>query len=240
MKKLLFGTIVLLAFTAVNAAADQPMHPGYYAPAYIPVFDWRGLYLGVHAGYGWVRDSDVETISDTHEQSAFSPDGHAYPEGALIGGYVGYNWQMSRLVLGVEADGEYMNAKDSTTFSNTGSPPDYYETTIGSQGAVRGRIGYALDRMLLYAAGGPAFAHVKERDVRGATGESSSNSGTQGGWTIGTGLDFALTDFLIGRVEYRYVDLGTFRYNSDVFSGFTEHHDISENVVYFGIACKFW
>jgi outer membrane immunogenic protein len=240
MKKLLLGTIALLAFTAVNAAAEQYVRPVYRAPIYFPVFNWTGLYLGVHAGYAWAQDSDDETISNTHDASDFTPDGDAYPEGALIGGYVGYNWQMGRLVFGVEGNGEYIHAKDSTPFSNTGSPPDFYETTIQSQGAVRGRIGYAVDRMLLYVAGGTAFAHVKERYVDGGTGDSSHDSKTQAGWTIGTGMDFALTDFLIGRFEYRYADFGTIRNHPDVFPGFTEHHSITENAVYFGIAYKFW
>lgn len=240
MKKLLFGTIAFLAFTAVTAAADQPVGQAYYGPAYVPVYNWTGLYLGVHGGYAWGRDSDTEKVSGTHYLSDFSPDGDAYPEGGLIGGFVGYNWQMWRWVFGVEGNGEYLHATDSTPFSNTGSPPDFYETTIGTQGAVRGRIGYAFGRVLLYAAAGPAWAHIKERYVVGSTGESSDDSETKGGFTVGTGLDFALNDFLFGRIEYRYADFGTFRTHPAVFSGFTEHHDITENVVYFGLAYRFW
>jgi outer membrane immunogenic protein len=241
MKQLLLGTIAFFAFMAVNAMADQPVRPVYYyGPAYMPVYNWSGLYVGVQAGYVWARDSDVETVTGTHERSYYSPSGDAYPEGALIGGYVGYNWQISRWVFGIEADSGYMHAKDSTSFDNSGSPPDSYETTIGTQGAVRGRIGYSFGPTLLYAAGGPAFAHIKEHYVLGASGESSEDSKTQGGFTMGTGLDFLITDFLIGRVEYRYADFGTFKSEPDVFSGYTEHHDITENAVYFGIAYKFW
>jgi outer membrane immunogenic protein len=241
MKKLLLGSITLLALTVVNAAiaAGLPVRPIYSAPAPLPVFSWTGFYVGVQGGYSWTRDFDDEKLTATGAPSDYTPGSAASPDGTRIGGYLGYNWQVSSLVLGLEADGEFANAKDSTTFSNTGSPPDFYETTIRSQGALRGRVGFAFDRLLLYATGGVALADIKEHDEVGATGESADNSTTRSGWTVGSGLDFMVTNKLIGRIEYRYADFGTFSYTPVVFPDFTENHSITENTIYVGLAYKF-
>jgi outer membrane immunogenic protein len=60
------------------------------------------------------------------------------------------------------------------------------------------------------------------------------------GWTLGAGLDYALTDRWIGRVEYRYANFGTFSYNPTVFGPVTERHKTTENAFRLGLAYKFW
>ena len=69
---------------------------------------------------------------------------------------------------------------------------------------VRGRAGYAFDRILIYGTGGGAFGNV-QAGVRRAGPFSSS---TQTGWTAGAGVEFAFTPNLTAKVEYLYVDLG--------------------------------
>ncbi len=101
------------------------------------------------------------------------------------------------------------------------------------------RIGYAFDRLLLYATGGAAFAGITVHDASPAVGMFDDHSITRTGWTVGAGVDYAFTDNLIGRVEYRYADFGSFGYTSNVFPGFNENHEISENVVRGGLAWKF-
>lgn len=242
MKKLLLGTIAFLALAASSPAmaAGQPARPARSYPIYVPAFNWQGFYVGVQGGYLWARDSDRERYADTGASSPYSPSHDATPNGSKFGGYLGFNWQAAKWVFGLEADGEYTDAKDSTPFSNTGSPPDYYRTTIRSQGALRVRIGYAFDRALLYGAGGVAYADIKEKDVNGATGDYSTIRSTRSGWTVGGGLDLALTNNWIGRVEYRYYDFGRLSYTPYVFPDFIERHRITENAVSFGLAYRFW
>jgi outer membrane immunogenic protein len=242
MRKLLLGSIAILALTAVNTAiaAALPSSPSYKAPTSTPAFNWKGCYAGVQGGYAWGRDSDDESIAATGMPSNFTPAGAASPDGATIGGYAGCNWQVSAFVLGLEGDGEYVDAKDSNTYRNTGPPPDFYETTIRSQWAIRGRTGYAIDRLLLYFTAGIAFADINEHDQAGVTGQSTDNSTTRRGWTVGSGLDYAFVNNLIGRIEYRYADFGRFGYTPAVFSGFTEKHSVTESAIYFGLAYKFW
>ena len=64
---------------------------------------------------------------------------------------------------------------------------------------MRGRLGYAYDRYLLYGTGGVAFGDIK----------NAGASTTRTGWTLGAGIEAALTTNVTGRVEYRYTDLGS-------------------------------
>lgn len=233
----------LLGATAIGivsaSAADLPVKAP--PPPIVPMYNWTGCYVGGQVGYGWGTDSDSETVTATGVPSPFSPATDANPNGAKLGGYVGCNWQVpaSAFVLGVEGDGEWAGLKDSTVFTGTGVPADSYEASIRWEASLRGRVGYAFDRALLYATGGVAFANVNEHDAVGG-GPSTDNASTRTGWTLGLGLDYAFTPNWIGRVEYRYADFGTFSYQPVVFPAFTENHKITENVIRFGLAYKFY
>ena len=67
-----------------------------------------------------------------------------------------------------------------------------------------------------------------------------NTSATRSGLTAGAGVDIALTERWLLRIEYRYTNFGTIAYNSSVFPGVNENHKISENVVRWGVSYKFW
>jgi outer membrane immunogenic protein len=233
-----FAAAVLAAAALSAQAADMPIKAQAKAPSG-PT--WAGCYLGGALGYAWARDFDAERASVTGVLSGFSPTDSANANGFKLGGYLGCNWQAAGpFVIGAEGDLEWANARGTTTFPNSGPPLNLYETRIDSQSSVRGRVGYALDNMLLYVTGGAAFAHVTEHDVLAATGAFNNNSATRTGWTLGAGFDYAFTDKWLARIEYRYTDFGTFRYIPIVFPGFAENHRITENAVRLGLAYKFW
>jgi outer membrane immunogenic protein len=228
------------AFAAASLsaqAADMPIKP---KPP--ETFNWGGCYLGGSLGYAWGRDFDTETVTATGLLSGSSPTDSANANGVKLGGYLGCNWQMGgSWVMGAEGDGEWANLRGTTTFPNTGPPSDFYDTHIDDQSSIRGRLSYLLEpRLILYATGGVAFASIKEHDVLAATGAFTDNSATRNGWTLGAGLDYALTDRWIGRVEYRYANFGTFSYNTAVFGAVTESHKTTENAFRLGLAYKFW
>jgi outer membrane immunogenic protein len=205
-------------------------------------FNWAGCYLGGSLGYAWGRDFDTETVAATGLLSGSSPTDSANANGAKLGGYLGCNWQLGApWVIGAEGDGEWANLRGTTTFPNTGPPSDFYDTHIDNQSSIRARVGYLLEpRLILYATGGVAFASINEHDVLAAAGVFTDNSTTRTGWTLGAGLDYALTDRWIGRIEYRYANFGTFSYNSAVFGPVTESHKTTENAFRLGLAYKFW
>jgi len=223
-------------------AADMALKAPPPPPA--PIFSWTGCHLGADVGFAWATDKDRETVTATGAASIFSPfpTNTARPDGAKVGGYLGCDYQFSGgFVIGLEGDAEWADITSiGTNFINTGIPADHYNTRIRSEASVRGRLGYGFNSALFYVTGGGAWANVNETDVIGATGVSQSDSSTRGGWTVGAGVDYAFSNNVIGRIEYRYADFGTFSYAPTlVFPAFTEHHRITENVIRAGLAYKF-
>ncbi|VFU07226.1 outer membrane protein [Methylocella tundrae] len=227
-KRLLLTTVA--AATAGSAlAADLPygQGPSDYAPA-VPVFTWSGLYLGGQIGYAW----------GTSALSAWGPgysiSGVTYnPNGVLGGAHVGYNLQFNQVVLGVEGD------VDGTGISKSyGFGPVTYGTQIPVEGTIRGRLGFALDHALFYVAGGAAFASVTN-NYQSFLGYNSIGKSVAG-WTIGGGVEYALTNNWSVRAEYRYMDLGSSTdYTFVTGPGAGVNHALTTNDVRVGFSYKF-
>ncbi|AQX19208.1 outer membrane protein [Bartonella sp. WD16.2] len=95
------------------------------------------------------------------------------------------------------------------------SQPVKREVTFSDKwsGATRVRLGFAFDRIMPYVAGGVAYSQIKASvttKAQGATTETPdeelSDSKTMVGYTLGAGVDFAMTDSVMLRAEYRYSD----------------------------------
>ncbi|AYD00194.1 outer membrane protein [Neorhizobium sp. NCHU2750] len=211
------GIFVLAAATALAAStaayteafAADAVEQVPTAPAAVdtmPVFTWSGPYLGAHTGYGW---------GDGHLEGAGSDDF----DGWRLGGFAGYNWQFSNgFVTGVEGDINY-----DWNDNNYGGG---VKLEGGVNGSVRARLGYAIDRTLIYAAGGWTATDVR---LKAPTGNDSD---TLNGWTIGAGVDHAFTDNVFGRLEYRYNDYGHGRLDG-------ANVDFNQNIIQVGIGVKF-
>src|SRR5690606_2454913 len=79
-------------------------------------------------------------------------------------------------------------------------------TKMSWNGAARVRIGYAMDRILPYVAGGISFGGHQLR--LGEASDGIAFKSTLTGWNVGAGIEYAATDKLILRGEYRYTDFG--------------------------------
>ncbi len=165
----------------------------------------------------------------------------------MIGGvHLGYNLQIGQWLLGLEGD------VDGTSFSKTVNEGTLFAPVYGAtihtstplEGSICLRAGYAWDRALFYATGGAAFAGVKTTysDFYGF----DSISRTRSGWTVGGGVDYAITDNWSVRAEYRYADFG--RYNdylinalptASVSGAEAVHTHLTENRVQVGFSYKF-
>ena len=200
MKKILLATVAALV-AAPALAADLPRRASAPAPVYAaPVFTWSGFYVGAQVGYGWTKDKfTVVTPAATPFELA--------PKGVRGGLHVGYNWQTGAFVYGLEGDLEFANARDSETRQII--LPVLVGSRLGTQGSVRVRLGYAFDRTLLYVTGGLAGASLKQSVRNGAA--VATNSGTEYGYTVGAGVEYAFTNNLSARIEYRYTDYGSTR-----------------------------
>jgi len=188
MRHLLLGSVAAFALVAGAAqAADLPRRAAPPAPIYVaPIFTWTGFYVGAQIGGGWGR-SEIGAIS--------------YNANGVVGGlHAGYNMQFGSIVAGVEGDIEATSLKGSTAF-----PGVLLKTRAPWQGSVRARVGVAFDRFMPYITGGWAYGNVKSSIP--AIGFSSDRSHT-GGFAVGGGLEYAVTNNIIAGVEYLYVDLG--------------------------------
>jgi outer membrane immunogenic protein len=204
------------------------------------VLSWTGCYIGADVGGGSVRDRDNETITGTGAASPFAPGDTATPAGVKAGGYFGCDYQFAGgFVVGALGDVQWAQIRGGGATFNTAAPSDFYETKVDFEASARARVGYAFNQVLVYATGGAAWLQVREHDVSPAAGTFQDTLKTPTGWTVGAGLDYAFTNDLIGRIEYRYSDFGTISYNSLVFPGFTENHKITENQVLVGLHYKF-
>ena len=201
---------------AADVVFEEP--PAPVAVIEVPIFVWTGGYLGLQGGGLW-SDSDI----DDPDTGVFSDNFN----GGLFGAYAGYNWQSGAWVFGVE--GDINGVWNDETFS-IGA----FDVDVGSDylASLRGRVGYAFDRALIFATGGVAFTDTSaESDAFGGVSLDADDSLT--GWTIGAGGEYAFTDNWIGRVEYRYYDFsnGSLDDLGDV--------DLGTNTLTVGVGYKF-
>ena len=135
------------------------------------------------------------------------------------GGQAGFNWQPSGMpvVVGIEADLIGASHDDSgVIFRYPNIPIDHFDgrSQLDVQGSIRGRIGWAINRVLLYGTSGVGFGAGKVTTIFARDGIASARFGrsdTLFGWTVGGGIEYALpfsSHWLI-RAEYRYTDLGS-------------------------------
>jgi outer membrane immunogenic protein len=217
MKKLLLASAGILALGIASAsaadmrrAAPAPMK----APAYVaPVFTWTGPYVGINGGYGW-GSSDI---------SAPLGVGSLDTDGWLVGGTLGYNWQMGSAVFGLEGDIAWSGIKGSTACGGTSC-----EVRNNWLGTARGRLGYAMGSFMPYVTGGLAVGNVKTT-VAGIGDTSDTNVG----WTVGAGLEAQISGPWSAKLEYLYVDLG----ESDTVLG--GQADFNTNIVRAGLNYRF-
>lgn len=188
MRRILFSTVGLAALSVTSSlAADLPRNVPE-APALVRAYSWTGFYLGINGGYGW-GSSDWSAMNSS-----------TGPSGGLVGGTIGYNWQTGAGVFGLEGDIDWTDLKGN--FTNAACPTGC-QTSNGWLATARGRLGYAFDRVMPYVTGGLAAG-----DVRATQLGVGSITSTRAGWTVGAGVEAAISPNWTAKVEYLYVDLG--------------------------------
>jgi outer membrane immunogenic protein len=200
MKTFLLAMMASVGLTASGQAADMPVKA---PPVVAAVPSWTGFYIGVNAG-----GARADFKRDYFVPSRVIDSGHEGKSG-FVGGRVGYNYQLpSRIVLGAEAEFNGGKIRGSIICPNTALT---CSTSIDWFGSVTGRLGYAADRVLLFADGGAAFGTRKYR-VSGPCA-FSANCGPWDdhsvGWAAGGGLEFAATPNVILSVEYKHYGFPT-------------------------------
>jgi outer membrane immunogenic protein len=209
-----------IALAQIASAADMPVKaPRYVPPAPPPPYSWTGFYIGASIGGG----SQSATGTDQAPSLILDTPGTQYDisgSGGVFGGYVGYNYQMGALVYGIEADLAYSTI-DGTITVPSADPPrtGMVSASLDYLGTVRGRIGYAFDYLLIYATGGFAYGRINDW-ARDEDVDRVQLSGTQSGWTVGGGIEYAISKNFVLRGEGLYVDLGNHTSSQNPDGGF--------------------
>ena len=193
--------VSILAISPVTAADIVPSrpYPMPKAPVFVPFFSWNGFYLGLNAGYGFGTSNWTSTVTGV-------TTGDFDINGPVVGGTIGYNWQFSSAVFGLEGDIAWSNIKGSAPCVGLLT----CETSNSWLGTARARIGYAFDRFLPYVTAGAAFGEIKGKaSITGTPVFVDVISKTQTGWTAGGGLEYAFLHNWTAKIEYLYVDLGS-------------------------------
>ncbi len=213
----------------------------------VEVWNWTGFYIGGNAGYSWGRgSSDVSYVNTATGLPIAPPVGSITGagfdmNGAIAGGQIGYNWQASNWVFGLEADAQWSDEKGRGVFNCAATliggpclpgltflPAGVTGTSLTIDqhlewfGTVRGRVGIlATPKVLFYGTGGLAYGSFKTTGTLvGVTPAgvavtlAGSNSDVRFGWTVGAGVEGKITSNWSAKLEYLYMDFDSFRAGS--------------------------
>jgi outer membrane immunogenic protein len=233
MKKILLSSVALLGLTAGAFAADLPSRRAAPAPyVAVPVFTWTGFYVGVNAGYGFSDNNGGNGLGAfTATPGSLSGPLAGYAgtvsngltsrnnDGFVGGGQIGYNYQIGNWVIGIEADAQYADMNQTKNNSVVALTPGVVgfvgaaNSNFGGIdwfGTVRGRVGYAWDRLLVYGTGGFAYGGA---DDNNNSSFAARNNDIRTGYAAGGGVEYAFTPNITAKIEGLYVSLDRNRGN---------------------------
>jgi len=226
MKRILLASVAALGLAGTASAADLAVK----APVvYAPVFTWTGCYLGINGG--WIGGNDDYTtqpwgnwlIDATPAERAEVTNSYSTDETAgTAGGQFGCQVQFGSIVLGGEWDWNWSGLSEDNTFAFATTPHwfdrnEWTHKELSYFTTLRGRLGFAWDRVLIYATGGVAMAAFDassritfpdavdvQYDYFAAYHERRI------GWTVGGGLEWAFANNWTAKAEFLYLDFGSF------------------------------
>jgi len=220
-----------IAGAVAAQAADLPTKKEAPAPIFVPPpFTWTGFYIGLNAGGIITSGSRNATLvaPGLPFLSSYFPGGIGNGQSGFIGGgQAGYNWQTGAFVLGIVTDFDGTTLSKNFNFSSspfTGVGPHFNGDTLNVNakasldwlGTTRAKVGFVVtpdNRLQIYGTGGVAYgggsSHFNVYDSRYNAYWSGSPSSTRVGWTVGAGVEYAVTNNVTIGAEYLYADLGS-------------------------------
>jgi outer membrane immunogenic protein len=211
MKKLLLGAMGLAAMVTSASAADLGARPYTKAPppVAVTVYNWSGFYIGLNGGGGSSRKCWTET-NDIDLGVGIRPEGCHDATGGTVGGQIGYRWQATNWVFGVEGQGNWANFSGSNTNLFPAFANDRDASKIDAFGMLTGSVGYAWNNALLYVKGGAAVVSDKYNTNFITTNVLIDQAKeTRWGGVIGAGIEFGFAPNWSVGVEYDHMFLGT-------------------------------
>jgi outer membrane immunogenic protein len=223
------ASVLSIGFSGLGGAlaADMPVKA---RPIVVdPSYNWSGWYVGANVGYTWDDSTGrLDSFTTAPPGSDFTPAVtaggtpaflNAKHEGAFGGGQAGYNWQMNKWLVGLEADIQGADIGKTSTIVFPGGGGIVPSVSTGRDhldwfGTFRGRVGMTANTVLFYATGGLAFGGVSSSATNvftpGTSGTFAGNSSdTRFGWAAGAGVEWAFAPNWRVKGEYLHVDLGS-------------------------------
>jgi outer membrane immunogenic protein len=234
------------AFIA-SAFALMLVSPAYASDYYSDVaYDWTGVYGGVHAGFIQANvtiDGRVRTLREPGTDIldlSYERDFDGFVGGALGG----VNFQAGSFVFGLDMDFGGVVADGEGTENVEGTEENVrFEHGMDWNAHVRGRLGFSLDRLLFYGAGGLAVADFDVKSNRSLqSDEDLDDGGHATGWSAGGGLEYAVTDNLLVRAEYLHDEYTDEKFVvCDVTNVLCDNFEVgfTDNIFRVGVSWKF-
>jgi outer membrane immunogenic protein len=201
------GLTALAMITSASAADLSRPPPVAPAPVFVPPpFSWSGFYIGGNLGGAWGHGN----ITDVLNPGVSFNSGN---NGVFIGGgQVGFNYQVSSIVFGAEADFDWA-ANNNNTTTGVVTPLGIFTVSANDRwiSTFAGRLGVAFDRWLVYAKGGGAWVGTNNFTVTNVptNAQVSGGSSNNTGWLFGAGVEWAFAGNWTARLEYDYIGLSS-------------------------------
>jgi outer membrane immunogenic protein len=214
MLKRIAPALAALAMAAPAIAGDLPSVKDAPLPPPVFAYDWTGVYVGADLGGAWAQGKySLGVYNNTRNGSSI-----------MGGAFVGYNRQIGSFVLGVQGDVQGLG------IDTNGLVFGYKQNLLA---ALNGRLGFAFDRVLVYAIGGVAFSDTKVLNVAGTYSDANV------GYDVGGGLEYAFLPNWTVRGEYRYYNFGTFNGTYTAIAPVNFGFQKTDNTFNVGVAYKF-
>ncbi|MGH1570967.1 carbohydrate porin [Methylobacterium sp. P31] len=225
----LSGLTVLVGLCGPAAAADLAgLRSAADAPSYT---DWSGGYVGLEGsangsygafnfGTSTVGGNSIPAFK-TGDSTGRNDRGQTATT-AVVGTFSGWNWQSGPWVYGIEGSLDAANLKRPVASTIAGFGYESADQTFNIiraktdlYGSLRARLGYSFNRYLVYATFGLAGANARFLATYPDfdTGDQTAARRDLGylGFTLGAGVQYAITDTIALGIDYRYIDLGSSR-----------------------------
>jgi outer membrane immunogenic protein len=207
MKKFLLVAAAATMLAAPAFGADLRMPVKAPPPVMAPIFTWTGFYIGGNLGAAWAQRTVTDAFGNSFTRSS---------DGRFIGGgQLGYNWQTGNFVLGVEGDIDGIasdNNRSAAVIIGGAGPFVVTSNNADWVATLAARFGWAIDHVLLYGkAGGGWIGNSNGFTVTNVTTGTTFSSGggnSRGGWLLGGGIEYAISNNWSLKGEYNYIGLG--------------------------------
>lgn len=209
---------------------------------------WEGFYAGVDLGYVKGDDKGKEySLNGTWNLW----EQHTKPEGFSLGLLGGHNWMLTdKVLVGLEAAYKKFDASDKVyqnEVPNAETPTGdvctecKFTTKVDQSFSLLGKVGYLInDKLLGYGIAGYSTVRIKRTVWDGWNQfDTMHYNKWQDGWTLGAGVEYQIMESVSAKLEYKYTDLGRYKYYTPAFEGNIEKQKYDHDEINIGLNYHF-